>query len=174
MFKNFNPLSGYPSPDQINQNDKKRAQESKNDSTLDGVQPVKKTKILSSTLNSVALKEAPSRLYTSEPYATNLQVPYHSDILLSRGAHTRFHAGNIELKTFIMKAVNIETHASLQKAEKKKRCLRLLEALHSDTPRRRFLQKNIANDCYHEVHDEIAIEKILRIILNIRKTQKKN
>lgn len=150
-------------------------------SALNRVQPLdsnKKIKAQPSTLNASSLREA--RLYTSEPYATDLPSARSGDILMGRGGATSAHQGNIQLRALITHGsptfapVDLQTHAQLKKSEKKQVCLDLLQELHSSIPRRRFLEQSKHNNFYHEVPDERATLKIGQLFRDLRAKLPKN
>jgi hypothetical protein len=177
MLNNVNIHGLSHQPDQ---SDRKRA--SNNDSILNEVQPLnsnKKAKTLPTNLKSDGLRE-PARQFTSEPYVQHLRAVCSSDLLLGRGGRALSHEGNVYLRSLITTgsdtcpAVNIETHKQLEKPKKTAIHLQLLKELHHDTPRRRFLQKDKISNCYYEVDDKVALEKIAQTIRNLRRPQFKN
>ena len=146
--------------------------------TLNGVQPLdshKKIKTQPSTLDAASLREP--RAFTSEPYAAGIRSVLSGDILMGRGSVIPFHSGNSQLRYLIthgsatVAPVNIQTHTTLVKSEKKQICLNILKELHGSIPRRRFLKQDQKNDLhfeYYEVPDMRAIEKIAQTIRDIR------
>src|SRR6476660_1978228 len=87
----------------------------------------------------------------------DIESPHSHDVLCGRGGGSNSHVGNMHWRMLV--AANKELYVTLPKKQKLLLSMSIVNAVRSQTPPGRFLQKDAKSELYFDVGDQRAQEK---------------